>query len=138
MRRVFADSAYWIGLRNKTDPLHARSRKIAQWLVQNRCMLVVTPFIFAETQAYFCRVPELREMVIRDFWENPLVIFEQPSFLDQKEAVKILREHDDKSYSFVDAVSFVVMMRLGLTEVATYDRHFQQTGRFSVIDGAQL
>jgi len=138
MRRIFADSAYWIGLRDKGDPFHVRSRKIAMWLVETRCRLVVTPFIFAESHAFFCRVPELRELVIRDFWQNPLIHIEQPTFQDQEQAVKILRNHRDKSYSFADALSFTVMARLELEEVVTFDRHFQQFGHFSVIDGSFL
>ncbi len=138
MRRVFADSPFWIGVRNTQDPHHPRAKKIARWLVENRCLLVVTPFIFAETQAYFCRVPEMRRMVIRDFWENRAVTFEQPSYLDQKEAVGILQSHNDKSYSFADAVSFVMMKRLELQEVVTFDRHFFQFGQFNIIDGSSI
>lgn len=136
MRQVFADSAYWIGLRDKMDRCHLRSRRIAAWLVENRCTLVVTPFVFAESHAYFCRARALRELVIRDFWANPLVQFEQPTFVDQTKAVEILKEHQDKTYSFADAVSFVLMKRLGLREVVTYDDHFRQFGQFVVIDGS--
>ncbi len=100
--------------------------------------MVVTPFIFAESQAYFCRVPEIRRQVIRDFWENRAVVFEQPSYQDQEQAVNILREHEDKTYSFADAISFTVMQRLGLQEVVTFDRHFSQFGSFTVIDGSSL
>jgi predicted nucleic acid-binding protein len=106
--------------------------------VQNRCALVVTPFIFAESQAFFCRVPELRELIIRDFWANALVHFEQPTFQDQMKAVEILKQQRDKSYSFADAISFVVMTRLHIEEVATYDSHFKQFGQFNVIDGSDL
>lgn len=138
MRRVFADSAYWIGLRDRNDPFHVRSRKIASWLVENRRRLVVTPFIFAESHAFFCRSREIREMVIRDFWANPLVQFEQPTFQDQTEAVEILKQQRDKTYSFADAVSFVIMGRLGVDEVVTFDAHFRQIAQFTVIDGSNL
>ena len=138
MRRVFVDSAFWIALRHQHDPNHVPARKIARWLLENRCILVVTPFIFAETQAFFCRLPQIRQTVIRDFWENRSVEFEQSTYQDQEQAVQILRRHRDKSYSFADAVSFVVMKRLGLQEVVTFDRHFYQFGGFVVIDGSKL
>lgn len=138
MKRVFVDSGYWVGLRDKTDPFHVRARKIAAWLVQNRYSLVITPFIFAESYAFFCRVRDLRELAIKDFWANPLVHFEQPSFQDQTKAVEILKKYGDKSYSFADAVSFVIMSRLGLEEVVTFDAHFRQFGQFRVIDGEEL
>jgi predicted nucleic acid-binding protein len=76
--------------------------------------------------------------VVRDFWSNPALSYEQPSYEDQKKAVNILTEHKDKSYSFADAVSFVVMARLGLSEVVTFDRHFAQFGEFTVIDGSSI
>lgn len=138
MRQVFADSAFWIALRDKQDRFHPRSRNIAQWIAREKCRLIVTPFIFAETQAFFSRVTELKQMVIRDLWENPIVRLEQPSYEDQKRAVEILRQQEDKTYSFADAVSFVVMARLQLTEVITFDKHFHQFGRFNVIDGTHL
>src|SRR5437868_6743836 len=138
MKKVFADSGYWIGLRDKNDACYHRSRKIAQWVVENRCYLVVTPFLFAEVQAYFCRVPEIREMVIRDLWENRVLTIEQPTFEDQKKAVEHLKTHRDKSYSFADAVSFIIMERLRLTEAISFDQHFAQYGKFTTIYGSHF
>ena len=138
MRRVLIDSSYWIALRDKRDPRMGTALRIAHWLVEVRAALVVTPFIFAETQAYYSRVPIIRQLIIRDFWNNPLVTFEQPSFQDQEQAVEILKQHDDKSYSFADTVSFVVMQRLRVKEVVSFDRHFVQFGGFTVIDGKSL
>ena len=138
MRQVFADSGFWIGLRNREDKFHNRSRQLVQWVAQHKCVLVVTPFIFAESQAFFSRAPELRRMVMRDFWENPIVRIEQPTYEHQKQALEILRQHHDKAYSFADAVSFVVMMRLKLPDVISFDRHFHQFGQFNVIDGSTL
>ncbi|MGZ8899437.1 MAG: type II toxin-antitoxin system VapC family toxin [Limisphaerales bacterium] len=137
MRRVFIDSAFWIALRLRKDPQNNQAQKIARWLGVNRCTLIVTPFIFAESHAYFCR-SEIRHQVVSDFWANPAVVFEQPSYKDQEQALNILKEHGDKTYSFADAISFVVMMRLGLQEVVTFDRHFHQFGGFTVIDETSL
>ncbi len=135
MRRVFVDSSYWIGLRNRQDVYHETSKRIAKELVRNRSLLVVTPFIFAETHGYFSRVPEIRELVIRDFWQNPIVTIEQPTFQDQVEALKILQQRD-KNYSFADALSFVVILRLGLRTAVSFDDHFRQFGMFEVINSA--
>ena len=137
MRRIFVDSSYWIALRNRQDRYHADSKRIARWLIDNRFYLVVTPFIFAETHAYFSRVPEIREMVIRDFWENPIVKIEQPSPKDHIHAIELLHQRD-KTYSFADAVSFVVVDRLELRQAVSYDGHFHQFGQFKVIDGRHL
>jgi predicted nucleic acid-binding protein len=47
--------------------------------------------------------------------------------------VKLLRENQDKTYSFCDAVSFVVIKRLHLRRAASYDDHFRQFGGFEVL-----
>lgn len=135
MRKIFADSSYWIGLRDKRDECHLSCRKIATWVVAKQCRLVVTPFIFGETYAYFSRAKEIRNLVIRDFWENPVVQFEQASYQDQQVAVEILKDNHDKTYSFADAISFTIMSRVELNDVITFDRHFRQFEKFNVIDG---
>ena len=43
-------------------------------------------------------------------------------------ALSLLRSRADKTYSLCDAVSFVLMYRLGITEALTTDRHFEQEG----------
>ena len=134
MRRVFADSAFWIARRDMDDPRHDLAAEIAQWLVLHRYTIVATPFIFAETHAYFSRNSELKEFIIDDFWENPSVQIDQPTHRDQMDAIALLRRFPDKTYPFADAVSFVVMKRLQIDQVVTFDRHFRQFGEFAVID----
>ncbi|HEY9825586.1 MAG TPA: nucleic acid-binding protein [Stenomitos sp.] len=45
-----------------------------------------------------------------------------------REAMKLLMERQDKTYSLCDAVSFVLMRQRGMTEASTTDRHFEQEG----------
>ena len=47
--------------------------------------------------------------------------------------MQLLRQYRDKSFSLCDAVSFIVMRRLGLRQAATFDEHFRQLGEFEVI-----
>lgn len=133
MNHVFADSSFWIALRDRRETLHASAQRIVKRLFQERATLVVTPFIFAETHAYFVRHRPLRERVLTDFWDNPVVHIEHPSPQDQRAALSILRRHDDKAFSFCDAISFVVMQRLGIPRAVSFDDHFRQIGNFEVI-----
>ena len=43
-------------------------------------------------------------------------------------AEQLLKARLDKTYSLCDAVSFVLMSRLGIREALTTDRHFDQEG----------
>ncbi|MGI9060786.1 MAG: type II toxin-antitoxin system VapC family toxin [Ktedonobacteraceae bacterium] len=44
------------------------------------------------------------------------------------EAWMLLKNRIDKEWSLVDASSFVVMTRYGMTEALTTDHHFTQAG----------
>jgi len=46
---------------------------------------------------------------------------------------RLLRAHEDKSYSFCDALSFVVMERLRVKEAVAFDRHFRGYGGFMIL-----
>ena len=45
---------------------------------------------------------------------------------------EFFKEHHDKTYSFTDCTSFVVMRSLGMKLAFTYDSHFEQAG-FQII-----
>ena len=44
------------------------------------------------------------------------------------EATRLLQDRSDKSYSLADAISFVLMRRLAMSDALTTDRHFEQEG----------
>jgi predicted nucleic acid-binding protein len=47
---------------------------------------------------------------------------------DEQRAQQIVFRYMDKDFSFADAISFVVMERLGITHAFTYDQYFAQFG----------
>ncbi len=91
---------------------------------------VSTAFVFAETHATFARSRAVRERIIADFWENPLLHLVEVTDADHRKAIALLRKHGDMSYPFCDAISFVVMQRLGVRRVAAFDDHFCKFGGF--------
>lgn len=135
MNLVFTDASFWIGLRDPKDQFHGEAAKMARHLLAKRLHLVLTPLVFAEVHAQFSRARRSKAQVLRDCWENPIVRMEHPTVADQEQGLEILRQHQDKSYSFCDAVSFAVMLRMGIEQVVTFDDHFRQFGQFVLVDG---
>ena len=45
-----------------------------------------------------------------------------------REAMQLLVDRKDKTYSLCDSVSFVLMRQCGVTDALTTDRHFKQEG----------
>ena len=46
----------------------------------------------------------------------------------EETAWEFFKEHHDKTYSFTDCTSFVVMRSLGMKLAFSYDSHFEQAG----------
>jgi predicted nucleic acid-binding protein len=131
---VFTDAGYWIALRDSQDSFHAIALGTARKLVSERFRIVTTSFVFAEVYARFSRMRVIRQQIVRDVWQNPLVEVEQATFQDQQSALILLRQHTDKSFSFTDALSFVLMSRLDIRKAVSFDSHFKQYGKFEIID----
>jgi uncharacterized protein len=131
--RVLLDASFWIALRDTREPFHGRARQLTQQLLAAHTFFVFTSFILAEIQAYFSRSAPLRIQVLDDAQKNPVMRWEAVSPADEAEAIQLLRQHRDKCYSFCDAVSFVLMRRLEMQRVATFDDHFRQIGEFELI-----
>ncbi len=131
--RVFLDSSFWIAFRDVRQTHHAQARATVTALFREKACFVSTAFVFAETHATFARSRAVREKIIADFWENPLLHLAEVTDADHRKAIALLRQHADKSYPFCDAISFVVMQRLGVRRVAAFDDHFNQFGGFEVL-----
>ena len=130
---IFVDTSFWVALRDRREQHHAQARVLMMETIRQRMPLVATLLIIAETHAYFSRSKPLREQVLRDFLENPVVRIEDVTNADRDKAVELLRKHDDKDYPLCDATSFAVMQRLGIRRVLSFDDHFRQFGGFEVL-----
>jgi predicted nucleic acid-binding protein len=95
--------------------------------------LVITENILAETHAYFCRSSMRALQILEDFEGNRAIHCEPTDSADREEAIHLLKRHRDKAWSYCDALSFVIMRRLGIRRAATADHHFRQIGEFEVI-----
>jgi predicted nucleic acid-binding protein len=131
--RVFIDSSLWIALRGENQTHHDLARTLLTRFFREREQFVSTPFVFAEIHATFSRSRLVRDQVIADFWQNRLMHLVETTQADHESAIGLLRQHGDKTYPFCDAVSFVVMRRLGVKRVAAFDDHFRPFGELEVI-----
>lgn len=132
--RVFLDSSFWIAFRDARQTHHSAARARVADLFRARTQFVSTAYVFAEVHATFARSQRVRETIIADFWENPLLHLAEVTNADHLAAIELLRHHADKSYPFCDAISFVIIRRLAIARVAAFDEHFRQFGGFEVLN----
>jgi uncharacterized protein len=135
-RRVFVDSAAYLALLDATDAHHSEATEVAALLAGARYRQFTTNAVAFEAHALI--LSELGIAVASDFLraiDESNTVFIRVRASDEARAKQIVFAHRDKDYSFTDALSFVVMERLGIRLAFTFDRHFTQFGFLAVSAG---
>ena len=129
---VFVDTSGWAYFLDRQDPVHAEVVAFVQRALTQRRHLVTTNYVITELVVLLSSRYHLpRQQVIKAInaiKTDPSVemIYIEQSLDD--EAWKLLEARPDKEWSLVDASSFVVMKRYGMTDALTTDHHFTQAG----------
>ena len=129
MKRVFVDSGGFVALQVTQDASHALAREVFRQAEGEGWRLVTTNVVVIETYALLLsrtRAGRSAAIAFLDALDRSSMQIERIQVSDEKEAVALLRAHADKTYSLCDALSFVVMERLGIGEAVAYDRHFRE------------
>lgn len=129
---LFVDTSGWAYFLDQQDPLHAEVLAIVRRILTQKRHLVTTSYVITELVALLSSRYHLpRQQVVKAvnlIKADPSVkvIYIDKSLDD--EAWNLLESRLDKEWSLVDASSFVVMKRYGITEALTTDHHFTQAG----------
>lgn len=124
---IFFDTSAIYAFINKEDPDHKR---VKAFLNSFKGKVFITNYIFNETinlvnarlghgNAVIAGDILLKSPQMEKIWVTPK---------DEKGAWELFVSRGDKSYSFTDCTSFVVMKRLKLKKCLTLDKHFKQEG----------
>jgi hypothetical protein len=134
MNLLFVDTAGWMACADGAAPEHQRCRQVRDKWLRAGGLLVTTDYVIDETLTLI-RLRIGLEAAER-WWEQCV----QSSRL-RREAIDDLRAEKarslffrlrDKTLSFTDCTSFVVMRELGVSTVLTLDHHFAQV-RFTIV-----
>jgi predicted nucleic acid-binding protein len=129
MRRVFADTSYWIALVNGRDQLHEKAMALTSRL--GPVQTVTSEMVFAELLNTTSNVRYLREgaaELVSDFQKNRAGIVVPQTAEQFAAALQRYEKSSDKGWSLTDCASFLIMEELGIRMALTHDRHFEQAG----------
>ncbi|MEX2551490.1 MAG: PIN domain-containing protein [Actinomycetota bacterium] len=124
----FADTGFWYGLHVSADRRHQPAA--ALWRGGDG-RIVTTNLVLGETWtlARVRGVGHRHALALIDAVQASSrveVVTIDPAI--ERQAWNWLRLHDERTYSFVDATSFAVMLRRRLTEALTFDGDFAAAG----------
>jgi predicted nucleic acid-binding protein len=125
LRTQFADTSFWFARHVVSDRRHDIAR-----LIRPAPLVLTTELVLGETWTLVNRRVGHPAAVacVRSIRALPGVRVEPVVEADHEQAWLWLEKHDEREYSFVDAVSFAVMRRRRLTEALAFDGDFAAAG----------
>ncbi len=122
---------------DESEPAHHRALHSRDAALESGSVLVTTDYVIDETLTLI-RV-RLTLAAAEAWWAqlegSSRLRWEWIGIARAERARDVFFRHRDKSYSFTDCTSFVVMKELKLKQALTTDRHFRQMG-FEVLPAA--
>ncbi len=131
---IFVDTSAWAAIEDKRDVHHHSAIRYKDKLVNSRERLLTTNFILDETYTLllldigYQRTIHFKNQ-IDEMTRSYLLTILQVTPEIEKEAWKIFERFNiDKTWSFTDCTSKVIMDRFNLTHAFKFDHHFEQMG----------
>jgi uncharacterized protein len=128
MKTYFADTFYFLALRNPRDEAHTRAQATTMELAG--CAMVTTAWVLTEVADALAEpanrggFSELLQLLRAD----PNVVIVPPSLELFEQGIDLYARRPDKAWSLTDCISFVVMTEQRIAEALTGDHHFEQAG----------
>lgn len=125
---IFADTSFWVAARLRRDARHEEAAALLRQVAGAR--IVTSNQVRGETWTFLRRRDGHRtavaflDMLDRSARVDVLTVSEEL----EAQALRWLRRHGEREYSFVDATSFVVMRSLRITEALAFDGDFAAAG----------
>ncbi len=127
MRRVFADTFYFLAVLNRRDPLH---QEALAFYGDATLHFVTTEWVLtelADANADPARRPGFRRLFGLLEKDDHAQILPASHELFRR-GLELHFSRPDKEWSLTDCMSFTAMSDEGLTEALTGDHHFEQAG----------
>ena len=132
MPLVFADTSYWQGRYFPQDQWHQAALG-AERRLGRPLFLLTTQEVLTEFLAWASRNERTRRAAVETVEEiqnNSNITIVPQTAETFAQGFELYRNRMDKGYSLVDCISMNTMDNLGITQILTSDRHFEQEGRY--------
>ena len=130
MRQIFIDSSAWIAVLNTNDVRHEQAGRLYREVLEKNLSFVTTSLILSETQVLLRRRIgyDVAMSFLTSVNESARIKIVFPDLPIERQAKQILRQFSDQDFSLTDAISFVVMKEMGISQAFSYDGHFVTAG----------
>ena len=127
VERIFVDTSAWFAYVNQADRRHAA---VSRLLDPFEGRIVTSNFVLDEVVTLCLnRLGHADARRVGELLLDPLVVdLVRVTGQDEAAAWDLFCHRPDKTYSYTDCTSFVLLRRLRVPRVAALDEHFRQEG----------
>lgn len=130
MRKIFADTNYWVALLNPKDGLHNKAKNKITSL--GNIYIITSEMVLTEVlNAFSGKEKKIRMAAVKlveTLDQNPNVkVFPQTS-IQFKEALFLYSSRKDKKWGLTDCSSINILEKEKIGEALSHDKHFEQAG----------
>lgn len=127
MKRIFADTFYFLALVSRSDEAHVLA---AEFAAEAGVRLVTTAWVLTELADGLAETGHRAEFaaLLRDLESDPDVDVLLPDESLWRRGISLYDSRPDKGWSLSDCISFIVMRDLNIADALTGDHHFEQAG----------
>lgn len=130
--RIFVDSGFVIALINQRDQYYNQALQLADHFEHSP--LLTTDAVLLEIGNALSRSHKQEAAAIIEYFLTSVeveVVHLNARLLNQ--ALVLYRKYQDKAWSLMDCLSFVVMQEADIVQVLSFDQHFTQAGFRSLL-----
>lgn len=127
MHLIFVDTSAWYAYFDNSDADHPAA---VEFMNNLPSPIITSNYVIDETLTLLrTRIGHsLAVSIGKQFFSKHLAQVVRITEKDERAAFKLFTQYADKTFSFTDCTSFVVMQNLGIKQAFTFDKHFQQIG----------
>jgi len=130
MKRVFADTSYWVAYLWLEDQWREAALKASEKI--GDVELITTKSILIEVLNYFSEfrfdIKEKNAVAVEEILQDDETFVPPHRHEDFLKALKLYKDRLDKGFSLTDCISMNAMREFGIAEILTNNTHFQQEG----------
>lgn len=127
LKRIFIDTAYVIALINQNDQYHEQATILAKQF-EDFSFLTTDAILLEIGNALARSFKPAAIEVLKDFQDSPNVEIVHLNPLLFQKSLEMYQAYQDKTWGLVDCISFIIMREAEITDVLTFDHHFEQAG----------
>lgn len=128
-QEIFVDASAWVAVTSQKDNHHQAAAQIYPIVIAGYARLITTNLVVAEAHALIRHEAGHKHAIqFLEGLSGPRLEKIFPDASLEVPAIDILRRFHDHDFSYADAVSFALMRERKITDVFTFDRHFDIMG----------